>query len=64
MFALPKLRELPFAIGLARDAAAVAQLPRRSGHVTVLDLRDGAVTQIRFAGNAPALQQALGLAAP
>lgn len=64
MFALPRLRELPFAIGLAREAAALAHLPRQGGRVTVLDLHEGAVTQIRYAGDAQALQQALGFTAP
>ena len=63
MFALPKLRELAFPIGLARDAALTAELPRQSGHVTVLDLNQGVITKIRFAADAKALRQALGIAA-
>lgn len=62
MFALPKLRELPFQIGLAREAAAVADLPRRPGAASVLTLKDGQVTQVRYAQTEAELRQALGLA--
>jgi len=62
MFALPKLRGLPFPVGLAREAAAVADLPRRPGAATVLTLKDGQVTQVQYAQTEAELRQALGLA--
>lgn len=62
MFALPKLRELPFQIGLAREAATVADLPRRPGAATLLTLKDGQVTQVRYVQTEAELRQALGLA--
>jgi hypothetical protein len=62
VFALPKLRELPFQIGLVRETAAVADLPRRPGTATVLTLKDGQVTQVLYAQTEAELRQALGLA--
>ena len=62
MFALPKLRALPFPVGLVRDAALTAALPRQPGQVTVLDLDQGVITRIRHAADAQALRLALGLA--
>jgi NADPH-dependent ferric siderophore reductase len=61
LFALPKLKELPFAVGIVRDAAQTAQLPRRPDQITVLVLDAGRVRQVLHAGNADALKQALGL---
>lgn len=63
-FALPKWKQLPFAIGLAREAAPVADLPRKPGHATVLTLKDGVVTQLRFAPDGTQLQQWLGWSPP
>lgn len=62
IFALPKLRELPFQIGLASETAAVADLPRRPGEATVLTLKEGHVAQVRYAGTEAELHEALGLA--
>lgn len=61
MFALPKMRELPFPVGLVRDAAMTADLPRRPGEVTVIDLDQGRAVQIRNAADAAALRRLLGL---
>jgi hypothetical protein len=63
MSALTKLRESAFPIGLARGAALTDELPRQSAHVTVLDLNQSVITKIRFAADAQALRQALGIAA-
>lgn len=63
MFALPALRQMPFAIGLVHDAALTADLPRNKGQITVIGLRDGVVQQISYATNAAELQQALALPA-
>jgi hypothetical protein len=62
MFALPKLRELPFPVGLVRDAAQTADLPRQAGQVTVLVLdAQQKLQQVKLAGDAAALKAALGL---
>lgn len=49
MFALPKLRSLPFSIALVRDANEVTQiadLPRQPGAATLLRLEDGRITRL------------------
>lgn len=55
MFALPSFRARPFPILVARDAAPVADLPRREGAVTVLRLAAGKVVAIDYANDAAAL---------
>jgi hypothetical protein len=65
MFALPKLRELPYPVALVREGEQVAQvadLPRQPGSATLLRLQDGRIVQIIAAGNAGELRAALGLA--
>lgn len=59
MFALPKLRALPFSLGLAQDAAETADLPRQAGQATLIQLEALEVTDIRFLPDAAALQTAL-----
>ncbi len=59
MFALPKLRELPFSLGLVQDAAEAADLPRQTGQATLIQLKALEVTDIRFLPDAAALQAAL-----
>jgi hypothetical protein len=64
MFALPKLRELRFPIGLVRDPAQVAQvadIPRQTGSATVLRLEAGRIVQSTTASNAAELRAVLGL---
>ena len=61
MFALPALRELPFQVGLGREPASLADLPRERGAVTLLRLQDGKVLALEFARDAGQLRQALGL---
>jgi len=61
MFALPALREMPFAVGLGRDASQLADLPRQKGAATILRLADGKVAAIEYAHNAGQLKQAIGL---
>jgi hypothetical protein len=66
MFALPKLRELPFPIALVRDTAEVAQvadIPRAAGAATVLRLENGRVIQVVSARQAAELRTRLGLPA-
>lgn len=61
MFALPALREMPFAVGLGRDAAQLADLPRQKGAATIMRVADGKVATIEYARNASQLMQAIGL---
>jgi len=64
LFALPKMRDLPYAIGLAREPAQVAQvadLPRQPGAATVLRFADGKLVDIHLARNESQLRAALGL---
>ncbi len=61
MFALPKLRKLPFTMALARNAFSVADLPRHVGAVTVMTMRDSKVTSIQYVSDASQLRQVLGL---
>jgi hypothetical protein len=66
MFALPKLRELPFPIALVREPTQVAQvtdIPRTAGSATVLRLEDGRLTQVATARQAAELRALLGLPA-
>jgi hypothetical protein len=59
LFALPKMRELGFPVGLAREAATVADLPRRPGSVSILHLRTGRVANVQFAQTEAQLLQAM-----
>lgn len=64
MFALPKLRKLPFSIALVREAAEatqVADLPRQPGVATLLRLEDGRISKISTVRSDTDLQSALGL---
>ena len=61
MFALPALREMPFAVGLGREAGQLADLPRQKGAATVVRLVDGKVASIEYARNVGQLMQAIGL---
>jgi hypothetical protein len=66
MFALPKLRELPFSIALVREAAEmtqVADLPRQQGAATLLRLENGRIAQLAAVRNAAELRSAFGLPA-
>jgi hypothetical protein len=66
MFALPKLRELPFPIALVRDPAQVTQvadIPRVPGSATVLRIDAGRVALVVMARQAAELRAALGLTA-
>ncbi len=66
LFALPKLRELPFPIALVREPAQVtqvAEIPRTSGGATVLRLEGGRVMQVATARQAADLRALLSLPA-
>jgi hypothetical protein len=66
LVALPRMRELPFAVALVRDEAAAATLvdvPREAGAVTVISLEgDRVVRDVRIVRDAVALRAALRLA--
>jgi hypothetical protein len=49
------MRELPFAVWLARDAANVAMLPREAGKLTVLALQGGQVAAVHYVADVAAL---------
>lgn len=64
MFALPKMRELPYSLALVRekaDVAQVADLPRQPGKATLLQLDKGKVTHVSAIANAAELRAALQL---
>lgn len=66
MFALPKLRELPFPVALVREAAQVTQvadIPRVKGAATVLRLDNGRVAEVATVRLADELRSLLGLPA-
>lgn len=61
LFALPALRELPFAVGLGREAGQLADLPRQKGAATLLRITDGKLASIEYLRDANQLRQALGI---
>ncbi len=63
MFALPKMRELPFPVGLVRDAAVTEALPRQAGALTWIALDQGTVRSVESLPDAAALRSRLGLPA-
>ena len=60
-FAVPALRALPFRVGLARDAASLAELPRERGAVTLLRLSDGRLDGVDYLRDTARIRAALGL---
>lgn len=61
MFALPKLRKLPFSMALVRETRIVADLPHQAHMATVLQIKDGKVEAVHYAADAEQLKRALGL---
>lgn len=59
MFALPKLRDKPYAIVLGREAGDLAMLPARENCVTLLSVTAGKVGEASHACDAKSLQDAL-----
>jgi hypothetical protein len=59
LFAVPKLRELPYSMALVREAFLMADLPRRKGAATVLTLENGQVTRVQYLQTEAQLRQAL-----
>ncbi len=60
-FALPALREQPFAVGVALDEKLLAEWPRQDDAVTLIRLEAGKVARIDYARSANELKAALGL---
>lgn len=60
-FAVPKMRQLNFSVGLANTAALLADLPRKAGHATVIRLNRGVVLSVDYAANGAQLAQKLGV---
>jgi len=59
MFALPKLRDKPYAIVLGREAGELTMFPQRESCVTLLPVLAGKLGDAVFACDAKALQDAL-----
>ncbi|WP_341893066.1 hypothetical protein [Variovorax sp. YR752] len=59
MFALPRLRELPFPVALASEAALTSEWPRRAGQLTLVAVDRGLVLGIEHAANVHDLAQRL-----
>lgn len=62
MFALPKMRDLPFPVGLVRDTQLTAALPRKAGMLTLMVLESGTVRGIEYLPDAAAVRSRLGIA--
>lgn len=59
MFALPKLRELPFAIGLLRESGVAAAFPRQPRALTLMRLEQGRIAEVRHVSDEAGLRDAL-----
>ena len=60
MFALPQLRDKPYSIVLGREAADLAMLPRKQDCVTLMQVRQGILSEPVFACSEEELQAAVG----
>ncbi|MBH2044260.1 MAG: hypothetical protein I8H87_12220 [Comamonadaceae bacterium] len=61
-FALPSLREQPFAVGVVLDDKLLADWPRQDDAVTLIRLKDGQVAGVDYAKTEAQLRGALGIA--
>lgn len=61
-FALPSLREQPFALGVVLDEKLLADWPRQDDAVTLIRLKDGQVAGVDYAKTEAQLRGALGIA--
>lgn len=59
MFALPSLRGMPFKVGVSLDEATLAQWPRATDAVTLIELNNGLVQRTGFAKTEAELRAAL-----
>ncbi len=60
-FALPSLREQPFAVGVVLDEALLSDFPRRDDAVTLIGLENSRIVAVNYAAKAETLREALGL---
>lgn len=58
-FALPALKEMPYAIGVALDETTLASWPRQPDAVTLIELEQGLVKRISFTALEAELRSAL-----
>lgn len=58
-FALPALKEMPFAVGVSLDEATLANWPRQPDAVTLLELEQGVVKRISYTATEAELRVAL-----
>lgn len=63
-FALPALREQPFAVGVNLDDKQLADWPRQEDAVTLIRLEGGRVSNIAYVRTAAELKTALGITTP
>jgi hypothetical protein len=63
-FALPSLREQPFAVGVNLDEKLMADWPRQEDAITLIRLEAGRVISIAYARTAAELKTALGITTP
>lgn len=63
-FALPALREQPFAVGVNLDDKQLADWPRQEDAITLIRLEGGRVISIAYARTAAELKTALGITTP
>lgn len=64
MFALPKMRDLPFQVGLVQNSEITSHLPRKPKEVTLIALEDQRVQAIEYLPDAASLRRSLGIASP
>lgn len=60
-FALPALREQPFAVGVSLEDHALDDWPRQEDMLTLLRVEGGRITAIEYVGTNAQLRSALGL---
>jgi hypothetical protein len=60
-FALPSLREQPFAVGVNLDEKLMADWPRQEDAITLIRLEAGRVTRIEYARSSSELKAVFGL---
>jgi hypothetical protein len=61
MFALPKMRDYPYAVLLGYEASQTAMLPRQAGKVTVLRVQKALIEQVSFADSEQPLAKMIGI---
>ncbi|WP_448251240.1 hypothetical protein [Ottowia oryzae] len=64
MFALPKMRDLPFQVGLVQNSEITSHLPRKPKEVTLIALEQQRVQTIEYLPDAASLRRSLGIAPP